>query len=248
VLLLSVEFVGCLEAIQGIVLAENAHFSDGYFRHYLEVMIARWSTDVHASAQPSVPAYRTWSMQDASSCAALLKRYAEDFMLRAQQGWTSGEKHLIPFTAHPHSLFFNDQGPYRNMKNQEGVVSLSPQPQAHLTLGGIGPPGGGGVPGTGYMAPGAHTLPSGTPTGTKRKIEVTKHCMWAMAGILGMGTLSGKQYGCSLGANCPSVHEAVDAADVSRLLTKEDFQSWNTAQRVKVDMAAALPNFDHDWL
>jgi hypothetical protein len=159
------------------------------------------------------------------------------------------EKHLVPFTAHPHSLYFNDQGPFHNMKNQEGSVSMSPQPQVHPTLGGIGPPGGGGLPGPGYMAPVTHTPPSGAPImGTKRKIEVTKHCMWAMAGILGMSTLSGKQYGCSLGATCPSVHEAVDAADVSRLLTKEDFQSWNTAQRVKIDMAAAIPNFDQNWL
>jgi hypothetical protein len=40
----------------------------------------------------------------------------------------------------------------------------------------------------------------------------------------------------------------VDAADVARLLTKEDFQTWTTAHRVKIDMAAAIPSFDQSWL
>jgi hypothetical protein len=258
VVLLSVAFVGCLTSIQKIVSTEYSHFSDGYLRHYLEAMIARWSSDVHASTRPSVEAYKDWSMKDAGACAALLKRYAEDFMLRAEQGWRSNERHLAPFTAHPHSLFFNNQGPFYNMKNQEGQVWESPEPQVHNkeALSGIGPPGGGGP-----SRPGAHqpfqaqpprpavAPPAGAPAvGVKRHVERTHHCMWAMAGIMGICTRDGIRYGCNVGTRCPSVHEATDAADVARLLTKDDFQSWKTSTRVKSDMAASIPNFDASWL
>jgi hypothetical protein len=65
---------------------------------------------------------------------------------------------------------------------------------------------------------------------------------------MGVCTKDGVRYDCSVGTKCPSVHEAKDAADVVRLLTKDDFQSWKTSTRVRRDLAAALPNFDASWL
>jgi hypothetical protein len=165
VVLLSKEFAGCLSSIQKIVSTDYAHFSDGYLRHYLEAMIARWSSDVHSSIRPSVEAYKDWSMKDPEACATLLKKYAEDFIQRAEQGWRSTERHLAPFTAHPHSLFFNSQGPFYNMKNQEGPVWVSPEPQVHMT-GGSGSLCGGGAFGTSSTTvPGTATTTGGSPTG-----------------------------------------------------------------------------------
>ena len=194
-------------------------------------------------------------MKYPEACATLLKRYAEDFMQRAEQGWRSTERHLAPFTAHPHSLFFNNQGPFYNMKNQEGQVWVSPEPQVHM-MGGCGPLGGGGPSGPAALRPfqAQPPQPAGAPLagatggGVKRGADNTHHCMWAMAGIMGICARDGEVYACDRGTKCPSVHEAKDAADVARLLTKEDFQSWKTAPRVRSDLAATIPNFDMSWL
>jgi len=235
-------FLGCMSRLQEITHAKYGNYSDGYIRHYLEEMLAYFAEEVTGSQKPTRKGYRHMPMKTPHDCAQLMQQYVGDFMDRLTPGWQSTETHLSPFTQHPHSLFFSEQGPYHNVLHQDSCTSVTPVSSSRTTGAVMSPL----TPTTVRVV----TPPSTVPL--KRKIGETEetpvHCMWAMAGVVGVRSLSTQEvYHCRVN-NCPSRHEAKDIGDVARLLTEADFRVWKTSPKVKLAMADAIPNFDKTWM
>ena len=179
-------FKGALEPFQD--LADNLYktIANGFLRFYIELLICNWAVDIRDRKVPR----GTYGGQDeygdplhpmtnATACAALLKAYAVDLMVRFTPVTTYGsprtanQSQLLP---PPHVGFFDAGGLFKGVANPTAGYRKAPPPATTTPL-----------------------LTDGPTTGNP--------CMWAVAKHFNVLNQQGVPIsGCHAPTSCTNVH------------------------------------------